>query len=220
MSVTETTAARNGEVVPTRVYLLRHGETANPSVFHGAESDVGLSDRGRSQAEALAPLLAARRPDGIVSSAMARARQTALPIATACSLPLRIEPALHERRVGALSGTPFHAPQGLWQETLARWVSGDTGFAPAGAESFDDIRARVLPVWRRLTEEFAHRTLVMVAHGVVCKVLLMSLIEGMGVADWAKLGPIRNAAIHELEHAGGPWRLLRFNDLPEAVSRM
>ena len=29
---------------PTRVYLLRHAESAVPHVFHGAESDVGLSE--------------------------------------------------------------------------------------------------------------------------------------------------------------------------------
>jgi hypothetical protein len=31
---------------PSRVLLLRHAETASPNVFHGAESDVGLSERG------------------------------------------------------------------------------------------------------------------------------------------------------------------------------
>lgn len=32
--------------MPTRIWLLRHAETALPTVFHGAESDVGLSRRG------------------------------------------------------------------------------------------------------------------------------------------------------------------------------
>ena len=44
--------------MPTRVLLLRHGETTDPLVFHGAESDVGLSGRGRRQAEAAAAALA------------------------------------------------------------------------------------------------------------------------------------------------------------------
>src|SRR5437764_2917466 len=66
--------------MPTTVFLLRHAESANPLVFHGAESDVGLSARGRRQAEALAPLLAALSPHAIVSSAMRRAVDTATPI--------------------------------------------------------------------------------------------------------------------------------------------
>jgi len=203
----------------TRVWLLRHGETAQPAVFHGAESDIGLSERGQRQARAVAPLLAAQRPAGIVSSAMRRAVQTATPVAEGCGLPLRIEPDLHERRVGALSGTPFHAGNPSWSETLRAWMAGQTGYAPPGAESFDDIRRRVLPVWQRLAEEFAGRSLVVIAHGVVCKVLLMSLDTGLTPGDWQRIGPIRNVALHEMVGAGSSWRLLRLNELPEEVRR-
>ena len=38
----------------TRVFLLRHAESADPTVFHGYESDVDLSERGVRQAEAIA----------------------------------------------------------------------------------------------------------------------------------------------------------------------
>src|SRR5439155_12585897 len=103
------TVNRRERSMPTRVYLLRHAESADPTVFHGAESDVGLSTRGREQARAIAPILAALKPDVIVSSAMKRALDTAAPIATACGLTVRVEPDLHERRVGILSGQPFHA---------------------------------------------------------------------------------------------------------------
>src|SRR5262249_21967577 len=154
--------------VPTRVFVLRHAESADPTVFHGAESDVGLSERGRRQAEAVAPLLAAHNPAALISSAMRRARETATPIAAACGLPNLLEPPLHERRVGALSGPPFGASEGVWPDTLRRWMAGETSFAPPGAESFDDIRARVLPVWERLTHTHRDRCLVVVAHGVVC----------------------------------------------------
>ena len=204
--------------MPTRAFVLRHGESADPTVFHGAESDVGLSARGRRQAEAAAPLLAAHAPIAVVSSAMRRARDTAAPIAAACGLPLLVEPQLHERRVGSLSGTPFGAREGVWPETLRRWLDGQTSFAPPGAESFDDIRDRVLPVWRRLTRAYDGGCLVIVAHGVVCKVLFLSVLPGLSHADWHRLGPIRNAALTELEETAGRWRAVRLNQLPEAVA--
>jgi broad specificity phosphatase PhoE len=197
--------------------LLRHAESADPTVFHGAESDVGLSERGRRQAQALAPILAAWTPVAIVSSAMRRARETALPAALACGLPLRTETDLHERRVGALSGTPFHAAEGIWPDTLRRWVDGETHYAPPGAESFDAIRDRVLPVWNRLTTEYAQQNIVVVAHGVVCKVLLLSLVAGLSPKDWHRLGPMRNAAINEVVNDGSGWQLVRLNEVPEAV---
>ncbi len=203
--------------MPTRVLLLRHAESANPLIFHGAESDVGLSERGRRQAEAIAVILAAERPDVVVSSAMRRARETAAPIVRACGVPLRIEAALHERRVGALRGTPTQRREGVWPDTLRCWMAGDTAFAPAGAESFDDIRRRVLPVWQRVTAEHRGQTIILVAHGVVCKVLLFTLLPEYSVSDWNRIGPIHNVAISELLHESEAWRAARVNELPAKV---
>lgn len=197
----------------TRVWLLRHAETADPNVFHGAESDVGLSPRGVEQAAAVAKRLAILRPAAVISSGMARARATAQPIADACGLCLRVEPQLHERRVGGLSGVSVHLEDGVWPRTLERWVAGDTGFAPDGAESWNDLRDRVLPVWDRLTAEFAGRSVAVVTHGLVCKVLLLELMAGWSVADWHRVGPIRNAAVHELLF-DGVWRALTVNNRP------
>src|SRR4051812_41093539 len=101
--------------MPTRVLLLRHAESADPSVFHGAESDVDLSSRGRRQAERIADHLKSLSPAVVVSSAMRRALATARPIAEACAVALEVEPLLHERRVGpTLSGTPTSDPSGPW----------------------------------------------------------------------------------------------------------
>jgi len=209
----------------TRVLLLRHAESANPSIFHGAESDVGLSERGQRQAEAAAQVLAGYHPDRLVCSAMRRARDTAEPIARACGLAIEIEPDLHERRVGSLSGTPTGLSEGLWPDTLQRWLAGDTGYAPPGAESFDAIRQRVLSVWERVTAASVDQTLIIVAHGAVCKVLLLSLLPDHTVRDWKRLGPIHNVAITELllaetdvrEGDHKRWRAIRLNEIPGSV---
>jgi 2,3-bisphosphoglycerate-dependent phosphoglycerate mutase len=201
----------------TRVLLLRHAESANPAVFHGAESDIDLSERGRRQADAVAGVVAAYQPHRLVSSGMLRARATAAPIALACRLPVQIEPDLHERRVGALGGTPTGLREGIWSETIKRWLAGDSAYAPEGAESFDQIRDRVLPVWDRLTTEAKGQTLVIVAHGGVCKVLLLTLLPGRGVLDWQNMGLIHNVAVTELQRTDDGWKSLRFNEIPEAV---
>jgi broad specificity phosphatase PhoE len=148
---------------------------------------------------------------------MRRAVLTATPIAAACGLPLRLEPALHERRVGALAGTSTHNGD-LWPRTLERWLAGETGYAPDGAESFDAIRDRVRPVWDRLTVEYAGRTFVIVAHGMVCKVLLLTLLPEWSVGDWKRFGPVPNVGISEL--LGGPdgWRAVRLNEVVPAVA--
>lgn len=198
--------------MPTRVLLLRHAESSLPNVFLGAETDVGLSERGRRQAEAVAPHVAACRPDVLISSGMRRALETAEPIARACNLAVQIERDLHERRVGALTGQPMDR-DGIWAETVRRWIGGATGYASPGAESFDAVKARVLPVWQRLTTEHAGRTVAVIAHGHVCRVLLLSLLPGYSVADWPSIGPIRNAAVNELVAEADAWRAVRINDV-------
>lgn len=204
----------------TRVYLLRHAESADPTVFHGAESDVGLSPRGQRQAQAIATELASLKPAVVISSAMVRAVQTATPIAQAAGVPLQIEPQLHERRVGALSGQPFPAASGIWPETRQRWIDGDTGYAPTGAESFDDLRHRLLPVWNAVTRQHHGRTLVVVAHGIVCRVLLLCLLPGKGPSAWNDFGPMLNVAINELHWTGQTWQALQINHVPESVAAL
>jgi probable phosphoglycerate mutase len=199
--------------MPTRVLMLRHAESADPTVFHGAESDVALSPRGHEQAELVATRLAPFAPVAVVSSAMRRALDTAGPIARVCGVAVEVEPLLHERRVGAMSGLLTADRDGPWPRTLQRWLAGETGYALEGAESFDDIRARVLPVWESITRRYEGRTVVVVTHGIVCRVLLVSVVEGLTLADWQRL-PTDNVAVNELVRDGEVWRAVRVNDVP------
>jgi len=206
----------------TRVWLVRHAESADPSVFHGAESDVGLSPLGERQAAAAAGWFRALNPTAVVSSGMRRARDTAGPIAVRCGVPHLLEPGLHERRVGGLSGTTFSSTSGPWAETVRRWSAGETAFTTPGAESFDDLAVRVLPAFERAAAARPGGRVVVVAHGVVCKVLLLSLLDGWGPRRWGELGRVGNLAVSELfARPGGGWdsgKLLTVPAPVEAVS--
>src|SRR5437899_3143737 len=109
----------------TRGLLLRHAETTAPGLFHCAESDVGLGDRGRRQAESVARELARLRPDALFSSALRRAHETAEVIAATCRLKVQLVEALHERRMGGLSGMP---KSGAWWDRYRaeaeQWMAG------------------------------------------------------------------------------------------------
>lgn len=206
-------------VEPVRVWLLRHAETAAPAVFHGAESDVELGETGHRQAAALADWFRPMEPDRVVSSAMRRAVHTATPIATAAGVPLAVEPALHERRVGTLGGTRFSLTDGAWPETVRRWTSGDTGYTTPGAESFDELRTRLLPAFERAVH--GGRRVVVVAHGVVCKVLLLSLLDGHGPANWNDLGRVANGAVSELARGpDGRWTAGQLLTVPPPVAQI
>ncbi|MBX9678489.1 MAG: histidine phosphatase family protein [Gemmataceae bacterium] len=199
----------------TRVFLLRHAESANPRVFHGAESDTELSPLGEQQAVAIAEYLRSAELQAIVASGMRRAQRTAQAIAHACGLTVETEPELHERRVGFMSGQGFDGGNGIWPETIRRWDAGETSFAHEGAESLDDLRRRVLPVWSSIVERHEGKRIAMVAHGVVIKTLLLTLLEGR---TWQSIGSIRNVAITELTKTGNRWNDVRIDDLPPNVA--
>ena len=205
--------------MPTKVLLIRHAETARPGVFHGFESDTDLGPRGYRQAAALGPVVAALKPDVLVSSNMLRARRTAEAISRACGLPIQVEPQLHERKVGAMQGTPVQGHLGVWPDTLARWVAGETWYAPDGMESFDQVRDRVLPVWDRVTRENQGKTIAVVAHGIVSRVIILSVVEGYNAADWPRLGRIANASVSEVVGSGRTWRAGRIGHVPDEVTR-
>src|SRR5262245_2303862 len=158
---------------PQVVWLVRHAETATPTVFHGAESDVDLGEHGRRQVIAALDWFGAQGPTVLVSAAMKRARDTAAPIAQACGVPHLFEPQLHERFVGPLSQKPRDEADHIWEETSRQWVAGNTAYAYPGMESFDALRDRTLPAFRRVAEAHAGGRVVIVCHGVVTKVLLL-----------------------------------------------
>lgn len=91
-------------IQPTRVFLMRHAETSAPGVFHGAESDIGLSERGIAQAKAAALYFKDHKPTRLISSGMQRALLTASEIASACNLEIEVFKNLHEEKLALFLG--------------------------------------------------------------------------------------------------------------------
>jgi broad specificity phosphatase PhoE len=76
-----------------RLYMVRHGRA---SAGFGESMDPGLDLLGKSQAEDVAARLQSLGPLAIVSSPLARARETAAPLAKLWNTAPTIEPAVAE----------------------------------------------------------------------------------------------------------------------------
>ncbi len=200
----------------TRILLIRHAETAEPGRFHGAESDVPLGVLGREQAAIVAREFARTHPDALFSSAMTRALETANPIGRACGLEVEVVPALHERRMGPLSGVPRAEGIAAYEDAKAHWASGDLSFTHEGGESYVDIRTRVVPPFLEIARRHAGQTVIVVAHGVVIRVLLTTLLERYSPRDFDRIG-IANCGINDLRFDGSRWRAESLNRVPDGL---
>ncbi|QGV82823.1 bifunctional RNase H/acid phosphatase [Streptomyces ficellus] len=160
---------------PATFVLLRHGETAlTPEKrFSGSGgTDPDLSPVGRRQAEAAAAVLAARGTvQEIVSSPLARCRQTAATIAARLGLDVRIEDGIRETDFGAWEGLTFAEARERYPDELDAWLASPKA-APPGGESFAAVSRRVAATRDRLTARHAGRTVLLVTHVTPIKTLV------------------------------------------------
>ncbi|WP_165219652.1 histidine phosphatase family protein [Aquisphaera insulae] len=196
----------------TRLLLIRHAETSAPQVFHGAESDIGLSDRGRDQARRLGEHLKGQDLRAVYGSAMARAVATATPVAAACRLDPIVIPELHERKIGPLSGLAREEGWEVYAETKARWIAGDLDATHEGGESFAAIATRVVPIIERIRDRHQGEAVAVIAHGIVIRVLLLSLLHDRSPADFDSIA-IDFASINDLRWDGNHWTARRLNEV-------
>ena len=116
----------------SRVYLIRHGRPAS-SWGDDSESDPGLDDAGKTQADAAARALlalpASERPVRVVSSPLRRCRETAEPFARALGVELVIDPRVGEIPTPAALSDEAR-PAWLREAFLGRWdqIVGDLDY--------------------------------------------------------------------------------------------
>jgi len=158
--------------VQTRLLLIRHGETPwNAAGRWQGHANPGLTEQGRAQALAVARALAteARRPwSHIVASDLARAQQTAAPIASLLHLSIVSDPRLRELDVGSWSGLTRRQIEERDPETLLAFESGEPTIRPGGGESRIEIRTRALDFVRDLADRRSGESVIVVTHlGVI-----------------------------------------------------
>lgn len=207
----------------TDVLLLRHGVTAwNRERRIQGQTDIPLDGAGVAQAHAVARRLAAQRERWglatsagrpapvLLSSDLARCRQTAEPIADALALPCRLEPGLRERAYGAFEGcTPADLKRDH-AEHLARWRDRDPDLAVGGGESLREFAARIAAALDALLERHGGGTMLLVTHGGVLDVV-HRIARGLPLAAPRDFD-LPNVGLNHLRHDDGGWRIVCWAD--------
>lgn len=176
---------------PTTFYLVRHGESeGNAARIFTGQRDSPLTARGRRQAEAVAEELAKVKFDRIVSSDLSRTRDTADAIAKHHGIPVEVMPELREIDVGERTGKDFDEAAGM-----PGWT--DDGFvAWPGGETLDQVLARTLGAIDRLTRESPGKTILIVGHGGVNRILLSHFLGILPKLDRSRATNTNVSVVH------------------------
>lgn len=157
---------------PTRLLLVRHGETlANREFRYIGSRDDALSARGVQQAQQLAQAFTPIALSAVYSSPLQRAYQTALPLATQQQLPVQVLADLTEGRFGAWEGLSRAEVLAQDRSQLLAWEQDPT-LTPPGGESFAAVQVRVVAAVERLAVLHPGQTIVLVSHVGPIKTLL------------------------------------------------
>lgn len=168
------------------IVLVRHAEAQGGQGRFIGRTDLPLSAAGRAQAQELARALTGAELRAVAASPLARARDTARPLAEALGLPVDTLPGLAEIDLGAWDGQPREAVRAADPAAYAARGRDFAQFQPPGGESFAQVQARALAALDALAR--GPLPVVAVTHaGVVRAVLCHAL--GMPLGNLFRLDP-------------------------------
>ena len=159
--------------MPTRIFLVRHGATTLTAEdrFAGS-SNVNLSEEGRRQVTSLARRLENEQLHAVYCSPLDRTVETATIIAAPHNLTPVREEGLREIDYGHWEGLRRSEIEAKYAQEYEAWQEDPFTIGPHEGESGVNVLNRALPVMRRIVEENRHKSILIVAHKGVNRILI------------------------------------------------
>ena len=161
----------------TSIYLVRHGQTAwnKEEIFRG-RTDVPLDETGLKQAELAGQYFKSMEIHAIYSSPLSRAWQTAQKIAQIQNLKVDPLEGILDMSFGDWEGHAHQEIRKMDNETYRQWVESPHLVKLPGGESLDDVRGRAMAALEEVLRKHSEKTIVLVSHRVVCKVMICAIL--------------------------------------------
>ncbi len=195
----------------TRLYLIRHGEsTWNAERRWQGATDPPLSGAGRAQALRVGEALRAVPVQAVYSSPLERAMETAAAVAAAHTLTAEPVAALREMAFGEWESLLSEEVEQRFGPLLREWWKRPEQTRIPGAEPLDAARARVMAALRAIMARHAGERVVVVAHGGVNKLIVLSTLGAPLSSFWRIKQD--NACVNVLEYQDDRGRVLICND--------
>ncbi len=161
----------------TSVYLVRHGQTAwnKEEIFRG-RTDVPLDETGLKQAELVGQYFKGMEIDGVFSSPLSRAWQTAEKVTQFHDLKVQPLQGIIDMSFGKWEGRPHQEIRENDSKTYRQWVETPHLVRLPGGEGLDDVRVRAMAAIEEVIRNHPGKTLILVTHRVICKVLICAIL--------------------------------------------
>ncbi len=176
------TPSTDPHVATTRLYLVRHGQSdGNAQGRFGGHGPTPLSALGKAQAGVTARLLADEGVSVIYSSDLARAIQTAEPLAELTGTQINPTPAFRERHVGVLEGLTFDESKKLHPEDYFALINRDVQHVITNGESYKQLLQRTSNALWNIARKHAGQRIAIFSHtGAICFMTLhlMGAVRG------------------------------------------
>ena len=197
------------QTAETEIYFMRHGETTwnKARKLQGALPHPELTPFGVKLAEEAADGMRAQGIsfDRVYASPLRRAWHTAEIVAAKCGTPPLADARIAEMNFGVYQGTSS-APEAYADDNIRAFFQAPEKYEPRGpgAESFDDVGARVAEFLEKelKPQEGRSRRILCVTHAFVLRALLRHL-SGAPLADLYKGPKSPNCGVHVLRLKNG-----------------
>lgn len=150
-----------------KIYYVRHGQTDwnLARKMQGGQTERNLNETGIKQAEETKNKLQNIKYDMVICSPMNRAKQTAEIIINGKDMPIIFDERLRERKLGELEGHPITeaCEKQIWDYPLDYKING--------GESLSEFEERILDFLRDIKKKYNDKTILIIAHGGVAKVI-------------------------------------------------
>jgi broad specificity phosphatase PhoE len=149
-------------------WLLRHCEPDVSSEICLGQLDVALTEAGVVHAKTLPSFFKEFVPTRVISSDLARAQQTAQPLAQTFGLPVHLDARWRELDMGEFTGRSWQDIHQQQPDVFAQWGENFAYCGPPKGESFIALQNRVVAAFA----EDASANTVFVTHAGAIRALL------------------------------------------------
>jgi alpha-ribazole phosphatase len=174
---------------PTRLFLVRHGDTIDEEtkkVFKGS-LDIPLSERGRARIAKAGAFLSRFPMSHIYTSALSRCMESGSIIAEPHQLTIKTRTGLNELCFGSWEGLSFDEIVAEYPEEFQRWLADPEVHAPPAGETLRVAQTRIIAAFNDLVHAHRADSIGVIAHGGVLRIIICSLL-GLKLSLLFRLG--------------------------------